>query len=139
MTVLNPPTSILTKIGGADTVHRLVEAFYGNMDAMPAARTIRAMHAETLAPAKAILKLYLAEWLGGPNEYSAKRGHPRLRMRHMRFPIGPAERAAWMLCMGKALEETIDDANSRENLQQNFAKLADWLCNDLDNEHDKHR
>lgn len=134
---LESSTSIFEKVGGADTVHRLVEAFYQHMDTLPAARNIRAMHAENLAPTRAVLKLYLAEWLGGPAEYSASRGHPRLRMRHMHFQIGPSERDAWMLCMGKALDETIEDANIRESLRQNFAKLADWVRNDPDNAHDK--
>jgi hemoglobin len=124
-------------VGGQPAVDRLVDAFYRNMDSFPEAQTIRAMHAADLGPTKAILKLYLAEWLGGPTEYSSRRGHPRLRMRHMRFSIGPDERDAWMLCMSKALDEVVDDRALREQLRLNFAKLADWVRNDPDNEHDK--
>jgi hemoglobin len=124
-------------IGGGPAVDRLVEAFYRNMDDLPDARVIRAMHARDLGATKATLKLYLSEWLGGPSEYSEQRGHPRLRMRHMRFSIGPAERDAWMQCMSQALEEVVDDLSLREQLRLNFAKLADWVRNDPDNEHDK--
>jgi hemoglobin len=124
-------------IGGQAAVERLVEAFYRHMDASPAARSIRAMHAADLSETKAILKKYLAEWLGGPSDYSKERGHPRLRMRHMRFSIGPNERDAWMLCMTAALEEAIDNAPLREQLRSNFAKLADWVRNDPDSERDK--
>ncbi len=125
-------------IGGEDGVDRLVEAFYRNMDLRPQARTIRAMHANDLGPTKAILKLYLREWLGGPAEYSARRGHPRLRQRHGHLPIGPAERDAWLGCMNAALDEVASDLILRDKLKGAFEKLADWLRNDLGNEHDKH-
>lgn len=127
------------RIGGADALDRLVEAFYRNMDERPDAQAIRAMHASDLGATKAVLKLYLAEWLGGPAEYSARRGHPRLRQRHGHLPIGPAERDAWLACMNAALDETAADPALRDRLKGAFGKLADWLRNDLGNEHDKHR
>ena len=84
-----------------------------------------------------MLKRYLGEWLGGPALYSAERGHPRLRMRHIRLRIGPAERDAWMLCMSGALEETVTDTALRQTLHDAFLKLADWVRNDPENPHDK--
>jgi len=135
--MLENPNSVFARIGGADAVDRLVETFYHNMDTLPAAQGIRAMHAQDLGPTRAVLKLYLSEWLGGPKDYSARKGHPRLRSRHMRLRIGPVERDAWMLCMNGALDTTIEDANLRERLRQDLAKLADWMRNDPDNEHDK--
>jgi hemoglobin len=126
------------RIGGAAAIDGLVEAFYADTDAFTAAKGIRAMHGSDLGPVKAILKLYLAEWLGGPKDYSARRGHPRLRMRHAKFSIGPAERDAWTHCMGAALDVAIEDATLRERVRQELAKLADWVRNDPDNEHDKH-
>ncbi|KAF0209709.1 MAG: hypothetical protein FD172_3212 [Methylocystaceae bacterium] len=103
-TTIDHTVSIFDRIGGFDTVDRLVETFYRNMDELPEARGIRAVHADDLGPTRAILKVYLAEWLGGPKDYSAKKGHPRLRMRHGHLRIGPAERDAWMLCMNGALD-----------------------------------
>ncbi len=135
--VQTTPT-VFDSIGGAPAVDRLVEAFYKNMDTFEQARTIRAMHGPDLAPTRMILKLYLSEWLGGPKNYSETRGHPRLRMRHAKFAIGPAERDAWMDCMRAALEQEIDDAPTRARLEQGLAKLADWFRNDPENEHDKH-
>lgn len=124
-------------VGGAPTVERLVEAFYRKMDEMATAREIRAMHAPQLGPTKAILKSYLSEWLGGPKDYSQKRGHPRLRMRHARFAIGPAERDAWLICMDAALEECIEHTGARASIAKQLAGLADWMRNDPDNAHDK--
>jgi hemoglobin len=125
-------------IGGAPAVDRLVESFYARMDTFAGARAIRAMHDADLAPTKAILKAYLGEWLGGPTLYSQKRGHPRLRMRHTRFAIGPAERDAWMTCMKGALAETIADDAIRGQIEQKLYQLADWVRNDEDNPHDRH-
>jgi hemoglobin len=129
-------SSIYAQIGGSRAVDRLVDIFYDNMDRLPEARIIRDMHPENLTSSRATLKLYLAEWLGGPKEYSARKGHPRLRQRHIRFSIGPAERDAWLMCMNDALNATIADAALRERLSQNLAGLADWMRNDAGNPHD---
>ena len=124
------------RIGGEEAVNELVDAFYRNMDGFPEARKIRGMHAEDLGPTRALLKTYLAEWLGGPRHYSAQKGHPRMRMRHAHLRIGPAERDAWLSCMNAALEETIADAPTRRRIAEDLAKLADWMRNDPDNPHD---
>ncbi len=121
--------SMFERIGGAATVDRLVDAFYARMDTLPEAKTIRALHAPDLGPVKEVLKRYLGEWLGGPKLYSAERGHPRLRQRHLGFPIGNAERDAWLLCMRGALDETISDAEARQEIYELLAKLAAWMRN----------
>ena len=108
---------------------RLVDAFYGHMDSLPEAKTIRDMHASDLGPIGDVLKRYLTEWTGGPKLYSPEKGHPRLRQRHMGFPIDNAARDAWMTCMRKALAETIADRAAREELEGNMKKLADWMRN----------
>jgi hemoglobin len=99
------------------------------METRPEAREIRALHGADLAPIRFVLKRYLTEWLGGPALYSSQRGHPRLRMRHLRFPIGEAERDAWLMCMGAALEATVADAQARAQVFQAMASLADHMRN----------
>ena len=131
-----PVLSPFDRIGGAATVDRLVEAFYRRMDTLPRARTIRALHPADLDRTKAILRLYLGEWLGGPPLYSDERGHPRLRRRHLHVRIGPAERDAWMLCMDGALDETVPDPALRAALHKSFLQLSDWVRNDPGNPHD---
>lgn len=130
------PASPFTLIGGEAAIDQLVEAFYDRMDTLSEARGIRSLHKADLTATKAVLKLYLTEWLGGPNLYSRERGHPRLRMRHMHIAIGPAERDAWMQCMRGALEEVVPDQLLRETLTQKFSGLADWVRNDQGNPHD---
>ena len=124
------------QIGGAEGIDRLVEAFYRRVDTLPAAAGIRAMHAADLEPTKAILKVYLAEWMGGPRQYTPRRGPPRLRLAHRAFAIGEAERDAWMQCMRGALQETVADASLREQLERAFFKLAETVRNDPGNPHD---
>jgi len=129
--------SPFVRIGGTAGIDRLVEAFYARMDRLPEARGIRAMHAPDLTVTKDVLKRYLGEWMGGPKLYSQERGHPRLRMRHIRIRIGEAESDAWLSCMGGALEEVVADESLREELYAAFAKLADWMRNDSGNPHDR--
>ncbi|MDG3439233.1 group II truncated hemoglobin [Nitrospirillum amazonense] len=121
--------TIFEAIGGQAAVDRLVEAFYHQMDTLPEVRGLRAMHAPDLTETKRVLKLYLAQWMGGPADYSAERGHPRLRARHLGFTVGVAERDAWLLCMSQALMATVPDADLRGAILQALTPLADWMRN----------
>ncbi len=116
-------------IGGEAGIRRLVDRFYALMDELPEARTIRALHAPDLSRAKERLFMFLSGWLGGPPLYAERFGHPRLRQKHLPFPIGEAERDAWMLCMTRALEEVVPDDNFRAQLTQAFFKTADFMRN----------
>lgn len=117
------------RLGGSAGVVALVEAFYRHMDTRVDARGIRALHATDLGATRKMLVLYLCEWLGGPQTYTAQRGHPRLRMRHAGFAIGVPERDAWLACMDAALSEVATDADLRTTLMAAFFKTADWMRN----------
>ncbi len=73
--------------------------------------------------------MFLSGWLGGPQRYAERFGHPKLRQKHLPFPIGEVERDAWMLCMTRAIEEQVADATLRQQLTQSFFKTADFLRN----------
>lgn len=118
-------------IGGEAAVRQLVERFYGFMDTLPEAKTIRALHATDLTSAKNKLFMFLSGWMGGPPLYTDQFGHPRLRARHLPFPIGTAERDAWMLCMRKAMDDVISDPKLRTALDQAFFRTADFMRNEL--------
>jgi len=115
--------------GGAEGIQTLVERFYALMDELPQARAIRALHPADLSHAKERLFMFLSGWLGGPPLYEERFGHPRLRQKHISFPIGEAERDAWMLCMTLALDEVVADPALRTQLTQSFFKTADFLRN----------
>jgi hemoglobin len=125
-------TSAFDYLGGQSVIDRIVDDFYSRMDSLPEAQAIRAMHAADLAPINTVLKKYLAEWLGGPKNYSAERGHPMLRARHLPFPIGIAERDAWLACMNGALDAHIAAGPVRENIRDAITNLADWMRNRKD-------
>jgi hemoglobin len=128
--------SMFERLGGTVTVDRLVESFYRRMDTLPDAAGIRAMHPSDLESTKQVLKRYLTEWTGGPKLYSVEKGHPRLRQRHIGFPIGSSERDAWLLCMRGALDETVADGAARQELDVALSRLADWMRNQDGNPHD---
>ena len=116
-------------LGGEPVLRALVDRFYELMDTLPEAATIRAMHPDDLSAANEHLRLFLIGRLGGPQTYIERRGHPRLRMRHAPFEIGADEAAQWMLCMGQALDETIEDAEHRKALKGFLAGVAQHMRN----------
>ena len=128
----------LSRLGGVAVIEQLVERFYALMDNLPEAAGIRAMHGPDLAPVKAVLVRFLTEWTGGPQAYSAERGHPRLRRKHLPFAIGAAERDAWMACMTGALDGLVADPELKDQLTRAFFKTADFIRNDKGSSHDHH-
>jgi len=116
-------------IGGEVRVRALVDRFYDLMDLEPGYRVLRASHGSTLDGARDKLFWFLCGWLGGPDHYQERFGHPRLRMRHMPFSIGIEERDQWLACMAQAMTETGVDLVLRERLQQSFFQTADWMRN----------
>jgi hemoglobin len=117
------------RIGGAGGVARLVDAFYAAMEIRPEAQALREMHAADLQSTKAVLRLYLSEWLGGPRLYSPERGPPRLRRVHAPFAIDAAARTAWLACMQQALVEVGAQAELQTALMQAFGKIAEHIQN----------
>ncbi len=97
-----PPVTFYEAVGGEETFTRLVHRFYEEVAADP---VLRAMYpARDLGPAEENLRLFLMQYWGGPATYNELRGHPRLRMRHVRFHIGEAERDLWLKHMRTALD-----------------------------------
>lgn len=117
------------RIGGAAAVRRLVDRFYDRMDARPDCAELRALHPPDLDRSRDKLTWYLTGWLGGPQDYVERFGHPRLRARHMPFAIGTRERDQWVACMLLAMEEAGIAEPMRERLLQSFFKTADFMRN----------
>lgn len=116
-------------LGGAEPLRALVDRFYELMDTLPEARRIREMHPEALDRSRRKLYEFLSGWMGGPPLYVERYGHPRLRMRHLPFPIDDAARDAWMRCMSQALAEQVADEALRTQLEQAFARIAEHMRN----------
>ncbi|GGL40326.1 globin [Nocardia jinanensis] len=113
--------SFYEAVGGEETFHRLVAVFYREV---AADEVLRPMYPEEdLRPAERRLRMFLEQYWGGPRTYSDERGHPRLRMRHMPFQIGPVQRDAWLRCMRIAVAEIEPEALDDEHRRQ----LLDYL------------
>lgn len=116
-------------IGGEAKVRALVERFYDLMDLEPQYAALRAAHGTELSNARERLFWFLSGWLGGPQHYTERFGHPRLRMRHMPFSIGVQERDQWLACMDQAMGEVAVDEALRTRLRASFFQTADWMMN----------
>ena len=107
---MTDPRQFFNEVGGAATFHKLVARFYAEVAEDPVLRPI--YPEEDLGPAEERLRMFLEQYWGGPRTYSDQRGHPRLRMRHAPFRIGPIERDAWLRCMRVAVDDVgLDDAH----------------------------
>ncbi len=126
---LERPPSTFERIGGDEGLHKLVDVFYDTMETLPEANHILNMHPKDLRSSREKLFMFLSGWMGGPDRYIAAFGHPRLRARHMPFPIGEKERDAWILCMEHALQSLEIDSMLREHLLQAFKQTANHMMN----------
>ncbi|HEY6513434.1 MAG TPA: group II truncated hemoglobin [Burkholderiaceae bacterium] len=117
------------RLGGESAVRALVDRFYDLMDLEAAYSGLRALHPAALEGSRDKLFWYLCGWLGGPNHYIERFGHPMLRARHLPYAIGNAERDQWMACMTQALRECGVDAELAQGLRQAFQGTADWMRN----------
>jgi hemoglobin len=124
--------SLYEMLGGESGLRSLVNRFYDIMDRSPEASKIRSFHARSLKQSREKLFMFLSGWSGGPQLYTEKFGHPRLRMRHMPFAIGSVERDQWLWCMNKALDEGGYDPRVVEFLKIRFGEVADFMRNQLD-------
>jgi hemoglobin len=121
--------TIYEVIGGIDRVDEIVDRFYDLMDLEPAFADLRAMHPQDLSGSREKLKFFLTGWMGGPDIYSPKYGHPMLRARHLPFKIGLNERNQWLACMYRALEECGIEGNIAKQLEESLFNTADWMRN----------
>ncbi|MES2951753.1 MAG: group II truncated hemoglobin [Pseudomonadota bacterium] len=116
-------------IGGESRIRALVERFYDLMELERGFTELRAVHGADLASAREKLFWFLCGWMGGPQHYVERFGHPRLRARHMPFKIGIVERDQWLACMDQAMGDTGVEAGLREHLRASFFQTADWMRN----------
>lgn len=122
-------SNIYHQIGGADTLQALVDHFYDIMDQSPETEKIRKLHPKSLKLSRQKLFLFLSGIFGGPDLYMEKYGHPRLRARHLPFPIGQEEKRQWMFCMKKAIEKMAFKPDIAKQMTAYFETTADHMIN----------
>lgn len=121
--------SIYELLGGEAAVRKITKRFYEVMETMPEAQGIRKMHPQNIQISEEKLFLFLSGWLGGPQLFVEKYGHPRLRARHMPFAIGKSERDQWMLCMVQTFDDLKIEEPIRSELLHALLNLADHMRN----------
>lgn len=121
------PASLYERVGGDDYFHALVKRFYEGVEADP---VLRPLYPADLGPGAFHLAEFLVQYWGGPRRYMELRGHPRLRMRHP-FPIGRAERDAWLRHMTDAVNESGVSPEDAKELLGYFDMAATMLVNQL--------
>ena len=126
---MSGPATAYALVGGEAGVRALVDRFYDLMDLEPAYAAIRRLHPATLDGSRDKLHWFLCGWLGGPDLYQQRFGHPRLRARHLPYEIGIEERDQWLGCMTQAMHECGLAAALAQRLGAAFFNTADWMRN----------
>ncbi|MCX5640608.1 MAG: globin [Planctomycetota bacterium] len=121
-----PQATIFQRLGGADAFWRIARAFYGRIDKHT---DLRPMFPADLEEPIRNQAEFLMQYFGGPQDYSNRKGHPRLRMRHAQFKIGVAERNWWMDTMRLALEDAAIPEPERAEMIKYFEHVATFLIN----------
>jgi hemoglobin len=122
--------SLFDRLGGEQFFVDLVDHFYRGVAADP---LLRPLYPDDLAESRRHLSLFLGQYWGGPPTYNEERGHPRLRLRHVPFVIGPPERDAWLRHMRAAVahmaEVTDLSTEEAQELDAYFDMAARSLVN----------
>jgi hemoglobin len=130
MTIEEPQQSSAFELVGGDVkVRELVDRFYDLMDLEAEFAGIRALHPTSLDGSRDKLYWFLSGWLGGPDLYIERFGHPRLRARHLPYAIASSERDQWLRCMALAMQDVGIPQTLQERLMHSFFETADWMRN----------
>jgi len=127
-----PAKTLYETIGGAPVLRQMVDRFYDLMELEAEFSGIRAMHPPATDGSRDKLYFFLTGWMGGPDLYIEKFGHPRLRARHLPYAIGTSERDQWLRAMAWAMEDTGIEESLRVRLMESFYQTADWMRNKPD-------
>lgn len=120
------------KLGGEEAVKALAERFYDEMELHePELARIHRLDEDGKISrhSRDRFALFLIGWLGGPQTYMEKHGHPRLRMRHGKVEVSTAMRDAWLRSMKRAMDAQGIKGGLRTFLDNRFAEVADFLRN----------
>jgi len=124
-------TTLYEAAGGTPFFERLVGQFY---ESVAGDEVLAPLYPEApdFSGARRRLTLFLIQYWGGPGTYSAERGHPRLRMRHFPFPVGPRQKERWLLHMTSAVEANTPEGEIRDALLRYFDMAAEQMVNTTD-------
>jgi hemoglobin len=122
-------STLFDEIGGYSKIKELVDQFYDLMELDSQFAELRKVHPIQLDSSREKLTMFLSGWTGGPNLYIEKYGHPKLRARHLPYPINLEMRDQWLRCMGQAMINVQMPELLWEKLLKAFFDTADWMRN----------
>jgi hemoglobin len=120
------------RLGGEVAVRAIAERFYDAMTELePALARLHPCDERgyVVRASRDRFALFFIGWLGGPQDYVAAYGHPRLRMRHARVPVDTTVARAWMRCMMHALDASGVQGDVRDFLEARLGEVAMFLRN----------
>jgi hemoglobin len=128
----SPIDTPFARLGGEPAVRAIVERFYDAMTELEPA--LAKLHpcderGRVARESRDRFALFFIGWLGGPEDYVAAHGHPRLRMRHARVPVDTTMAEAWMRCMRRALDDSGVGGDVRDFLDARLSEVAGFLRN----------
>ncbi|WP_163936253.1 group II truncated hemoglobin [Paraferrimonas sp. SM1919] len=121
--------SLYYLIGGDIVVKALCKQFYVQMRSNAEAKHLLDIHPQPMDRAEERLYMFLSGWLGGPQLYTDKFGHPMLRMRHMHFNVDAASVEQWLMCMSRALDMEVEQISHRRIIMKKLTPLAQHMQN----------
>lgn len=132
MAPMSEQQTLYDVIGGAERVREMVDRFYDLMELEAEFAVLRALHPPSTEGSREKLFMFLSGWMGGPDLFVERHGHPRLRARHLPFGIGTVERDQWLRAMAWAMEDVGIEESLRLRLMESFYQTADWMRNKAD-------
>jgi hemoglobin len=123
---MREPTTLFDAVGGMPFFERLVDRFY---EGVAGDEVLRPLYPDDLTAPARHLTLFLAQYWGGPLTYDEERGHPRLRMRHVPFAIGPDARDRWLRHMRAAVDAEAPSPEVERALLEYFEMAAEAMRN----------
>ena len=129
---MTEPQTLYSVIGGEARVREMVDRFYDLIELEAEFAGLRALHPSPMDGSRDKLFMFLSGWMGGPDLFVERYGHPRLRARHLPFAIGTGERDQWLRAMAWAMEDVGIDEALRLRLMESFFQTADFMRNKAD-------
>lgn len=118
--------NLFEELGGQPGISKIVEAFYPKVKGNP---LLAPLFTNDIAPIMKKQEMFLSQFFGGPDLFTAEFGHPRMRARHMPFNITKEHADAWLSCMSQALEETVDTEELRHGVIERLKVSAYFFVN----------
>ncbi|MFC3094215.1 hemoglobin-like oxygen-binding protein [Alteromonas sediminis] len=119
--------SLYEHIGGQPVVSAIANTFYDVMESDAYAASLFEMHPKPMSAIRQLFTDYLTMWFGGPDHYTPKRGHPRLRARHLPFKVTKELKTQWMYCMRIAIYQHVKNKRIADQILSALDQLAEHM------------